>query len=171
MWPRVGVASGGGDVRILDAFSDTALPGVQDAIRVQAEANIQLVVSTMSMQYAQSGTVATITPRELAQFEPSMTFVNGETPSGDPRVVSVATDATAVTAAIAAEGGICAFARFDQDAQVSTVTTVSDNACTAASAPAHGWSATSGGGGGGLGFGVDPEQLTPTQPDLGLQAN
>jgi hypothetical protein len=171
-WPRAEGGGGGNDVTVLDPLSESAMPGVQDAIRVQAEANLHLVISTMSMQFAQSGSVATITPQELAQFEPSMTFVNGETPSDDPNVASIGSAADAVTAAIAAPGGICAYARFDENAQVSTVTT-SGGECTAASAPTHGWTVTNGGsgGGGGVPFGIDPGQLTPTEPDLGLQAN
>ncbi|HEX5096080.1 MAG TPA: hypothetical protein VFX21_08705, partial [Acidimicrobiia bacterium] len=67
MWPR----GGGGDsdssaVKVLDPIADSDLPGVQDAIRIQAESNLHVVTQAMSMQFAQSGSVATITPDALA---------------------------------------------------------------------------------------------------------
>ena len=69
---RDGGTGGDSDVTVLDPLADAGgLPGVQDAIRIQAEANIQLVVSTMSMQFAQMGTVSSMTPRELGKLEPS----------------------------------------------------------------------------------------------------
>jgi hypothetical protein len=89
----------------------------------------------MQAQYAQTGSIAAITPMALSQLEPSLRYVDGASASTDPQIVSVATANADVTVAIAAPGGVCAFARLDANGQPSSVTTKSPNACTAASAP------------------------------------
>lgn len=83
--------------------------GAQDpAADVQAKADLQTALVAAQQAYASDGSYARVTPAALAQVEPSLSYVSGA--STGPNVVSVASNASGMSAAVLSTSGACFYA-------------------------------------------------------------
>lgn len=152
LWPSSGgngAVRGGGsdDMVILPSPEDAAgTPGVEGALRVEAEAAVQQAIVFVSQALAEYADPSLITPELLAQYDPSLQFVVGADESTAAGVVSLRVAPDAITVAVAGRGDICAFGRVDAN-MVTDRVTVRMSSCRADGAPATGWYGDTGGGG------------------------
>ncbi|MGQ0824020.1 MAG: hypothetical protein ACT4OX_03130 [Actinomycetota bacterium] len=174
VWPR-GNGTGGGDTGGMEILPRPE-PGelsisLDDAFRVQAEANLRMATVALQMVVAETGDLALLTPETLAQYDPSMRFVAGNTASTGSNVASLTTTADRAVVAVAGDAGICAFARIDLMGTLETVTVRTSGECRADRAPTVGWEGLNALGGGGVPlapeFGLDiPDDVVPPEEEF-----
>jgi hypothetical protein len=110
-----------------------------DIVRIQAESSRRTAMQTIEA-------VGNADMAELANAQPSYEWIAGNQPSTDPHIVSVAKTAAGADLAVSGSNkDICAFARWAPDATPTYVTMANETTCSAANAPADGWSKEPGG--------------------------
>lgn len=172
-WPSgsdtAGDTAADADMEILPSIADgqTDPPGA--AYQVEAEAQARQASMMVVQAYAEMGDPSAVTLAFMAQYDPSLQYVDGAQPSTDSQVVSMRSTATDATLAVAGQGDVCAFARVDAQMNIGFVS-AKTSSCSADNAPGEGWSGTGAvtGGGGLGGTGLDPGLIEEpiTDPNL-----
>jgi hypothetical protein len=145
---RSGSGSGSSAV-VLPATAESSggLPGLSEALRVQAEASRQRATVVINQALAESsgGAVDTTT---LQRLDPSLDWVTANESSSGPTVVSFSQSGDSFVVAVSNKGhDICAFGRAAPPAVGEYVTLGKVSSCRAADAPADGWTQLSPAGG------------------------
>jgi hypothetical protein len=123
------------------------IPGLSQAVRVQAESNRQMAFAAI-MQARTAGD-GTIDPALLQQAQPDITWLAAGESSTGPKEVSLADSAgVAVVAVSASNKTVCAFGRLPVSGVGEYVTMGNMHSCAATDAPAEGWTQLAGGYGG-----------------------
>jgi hypothetical protein len=113
---------------------------LETIVRMEAESSRRNALQ--AVEQVGSGDVA-----RLAAMQPNYTYIGGDQASKDPHTVSVLqNDSTIVTIAVSASNkDICAYGRWAQGGTPVYVTMAHEPSCSAATAPATGWSTEAGG--------------------------
>jgi hypothetical protein len=123
------------------------VPGLSEAVRVQAESNRQTAFG--AIMRLRSNADGTFDRAMLQQAQPDFTWLDASESSTEPKEVSLddSTD-VAVIAISASNKHICAFGRLPLDGVAEYVTMGNMKSCAATDAPEEGWSQLAGGYGG-----------------------
>ncbi len=134
--------SGSRTPEVLPATADTdsgGLPGLSQAVRIQAESTRQHATVVVGQTKSESGG-APLDAHALTRVDPSLQWVTADETSTGPKVVSFGESGDAVTVAVATSSReVCAFGRWTPTAVGEYVTLGKVHSCRAADAPTAGW--------------------------------
>jgi len=115
-----------------------------DAVRIEAESSRHTALSVIMS--ATSSNVAALSTAQLAGLQPGYQWLPGNQPSTTNTQISVSSGpGVDVIAVSGTNKDICAYGRWSAAAGPTYVTMAHVKSCTAASAPADGWSTIAGG--------------------------
>ena len=158
------------DAEVLPALgSDGATPGVGAAVRVMAESNLHAAVVPVETSLAETGDFGAVTPALLAEQLPSVAILGASEASGKASQISMSVTARSVVLSARAGPEDCAYLRDDlaTGAGVEMVTVRTGLPCSAANAPASGWTGGFGGGMGAMDPGTAGDPATGGVPPMG----
>lgn len=118
---------------------------IGDALRLGSAVALEQFGITVQMAFADSGDFSTLgDAQQLQAFMPEYTFVDGQTASAGSKELSVQTTAESVVAAVEGGPGVCEYLRADVATMLegggpARLSLRTDAPCTAAGAPADGW--------------------------------
>jgi hypothetical protein len=134
-----GSGSSAARVALPPVAGSEGLPGLADALRVQAEASRQRAFVIATQATAESGG-GPLDITMLQRFDPSMSWVPANESSTGPVVVSFAQSGDTIVVAVANNTrDVCAYGRLPLSGIGEYVTFGSASSCRAADAPASGW--------------------------------
>jgi hypothetical protein len=134
-----GSADSSAPVALPPVAESEGLPGLADALRVQAEASRQRAFVVIAQAMSES-TGGAVTPATLQQYDPSLEWVVANASSTGPKVVSFSQSGDIAIVAVANNtGDVCAYGRLPLAGVGEYVTLANVKSCRAADAPASGW--------------------------------
>jgi hypothetical protein len=113
-------------------------------VRIEAESSRHTALSVVISAASSNGSPLTLT--QVAGLQPGYQWVNGNVPSTTNTMISISSAAGSDVVAVSGTNHtICAYGRWTPGAGSTYVTMDNVKTCTAASAPATGWSTLPGG--------------------------